>query len=233
MTLERLLRPILHFAYPNVCVVCQSLLTRDETYVCAACQNDFDAFLLPNESAEKMMATLEAHFPKQTVISDAVALYNFHKQGKLQALIHAFKYEGLSRLALEQGRRLGEAILREKRGARFDFIAPMPLHPIRKIERGYNQAERLAKGVSEVIGTPVRELVRRARYAKTQTSFDLAGRLQNVKNAFECDEALNGESILLIDDVFTTGSTMMECAKTLKSAGAGRITIATLAVAAS
>lgn len=233
MKLERFLRPLLHLAYPNVCVACESLLAEGETYVCAECQNGLDVFLSPNESTEKMMSTLAAHFPNQTVIDDAIALYAFHKQGKLQAMIHAFKYDGLSRLALEQGRRLGEAILREKPQSRFAFVAPMPLHPIRRIERGYNQAERLAAGVSEVIGVPVREVVARSRYTQTQTGFSLDGRRANIANAFERKATLQGEPMLLVDDVFTTGATMMECAKALKDAGAGKITIAALAVAVS
>jgi ComF family protein len=233
MTLEKLLRPLLHLAYPNVCIICQSLLKPRETYICAECQNSFDRFLLPNESTSKMLATLAEHSPHQTAIDDAISLYNFYKQGNLQALIHAIKYDGLSRLAVEQGHLLGEALLREKPSSKFDCIVPMPLHRLRKIERGYNQAERIATGVSDIIGVPVKELVGRKRYTSTQTGFTLEGRKRNIKDAFECADKLNGENLLLIDDVFTTGSTMLECAKTLKQNGAGKITIATLAVAAS
>lgn len=233
MTLEKLFRPLLHLAYPNVCLICQTLLKPDETYVCDDCQHGFDSFLLPNESTDEMLATLREHSPHQTAIDDATSLYRFYKQGKLQSLIHAIKYDGLSRLAVEQGRRLGDAIRREKPASKFDCVVPMPLHRLRNIERGYNQAERLAAGVSEIIGAPVKELARRARYTSTQTGFSLEGRKRNIANAFECSIKLNGESLLLIDDVFTTGSTMLECAKTLKQSGAGRITIATLAIAAS
>jgi len=180
-----------------------------------------------------MLATLAEHSPHQTAIDDAISLYNFYKQGKLQALIHAIKYDGLSRLAVEQGRLLGETVLREKPSSKFDCIVPMPLHRLRKIERGYNQAERIATGISEIIGVPVKELVGRKRYTSTQTGFTLEGRKRNIKDAFECADKLNGENLLLIDDVFTTGSTMLECAKTLKQNGAGKITIATLAVTAS
>jgi len=233
MTLEKLLRPLLHLAYPNVCIICQSLLTPRESYICAECQNSFDRFLLPNESTSKMLATLAEHSPHQTAIDDAISLYNFYKQGKLQALIHAIKYDGLSRLAVEQGRLLGEALLREKTDSKFDCIVPMPLHRLRKIERGYNQAERIATGVSDIIGVPVKELVERQRYTQTQTKLNLQQRLLNIQDAFRCNKQLNGESILLVDDVFTTGSTLLECAKALKHNGAGKITIATLAIASS
>ncbi len=233
MMVEKFLRPLLHLAYPNVCTVCQTLLQSDETYICHECQNGFDTFLLPNESTDEMLASLREHSPNQTEIDDALALYRFYKQGKLQQLIHSIKYDGMSRLAIEQGRRLGEMVRRERPHFKFDAIVPMPLHKLRKIERGYNQAERLATGVSEVIGVPVKELVGRNRYTSTQTGFSLEGRKRNIKNAFECPTRLNGESLLLIDDVFTTGSTMLECAKTLKQNGAGKVTIATLAVTAS
>lgn len=233
MKLGKFLRPLLHLAYPNVCTICQMLLQADETYICRDCQSGFDTFLLPNESTDEMLASLRELSPNQTVIDDALSLYRFYKKGKLQSLIHSIKYDGMSQLAVEQGRRLGEVALREKPHSKFDFIVPLPLHKIRKIERGYNQAERLAKGVSEILGTPVKEIVRRTRYTSTQTHLTLEGRKRNIKDAFECIVDLNGEHLLLIDDVFTTGSTLMECAKTLKRNGAGKITIATLAVTAS
>lgn len=233
MMLEQILRPLLHLAYPNVCVVCQTLLQSDETYICHTCQNGFDTFLLPNESTHDILASLNELSPNQTTIDDALSLYRFYKQGNLQSLIHAIKYDGLSQLALEQGRRLGEALLREKSGSTFDFIVPMPLHKLRNIERGYNQAERLATGVSEVIGAPIRAIAVRTRYTSTQTGFSLQGRKRNIKDAFECLAKLNGETLLLIDDVFTTGSTLLECAKVLKKNGAGKVTVATLALAAS
>ncbi|MGQ9804608.1 MAG: ComF family protein [Chlorobiales bacterium] len=231
--LEKILRPLLHLAYPNVCIICQTLLHSDETYICHECQNGFDTFLLPNESTHNMLASLNELSPNQTTIDDALSLYHFYKQGSLQSLIHSIKYDGFSQLAVEQGRRLGDTVHREKPHSKFDCIVPMPLHRLRKIERGYNQAERLATGVSERIGVPVKELVRRIRYTTTQTKLTLTERKSNLKDAFECVATLNGESLLLIDDVFTTGSTLLECAKTLKHSGAGKITIATLAVATS
>lgn len=231
--LEKILRPLLHLAYPNVCIICQTLLQPDETYICHKCQNGFDTFLLPNESTSDMLSSLNQLFPNQTAIDDALSLYRFYKQGSLQSLIHSIKYDGFSQLAVEQGRRLGDMVLREKPHSKFDCIVPMPLHRLRKIERGYNQAERLATGVSERIGVPVKELVRRIRYTTTQTKLTLTERKSNIKDAFECVTTLNGESLLLIDDVFTTGSTLLECAKTLKHSGAGKITIATLAVTTS
>lgn len=228
------LKAILDFLYPKVCLVCEQVrLASDEHFVCKACERDFDTFSLPNEATNEMMARLWANFPMQQAIDDAIALYRFYKSGKVQAVIHAFKYEGLPAVAVEYGKKLGQKIWAERPTAHFDGIAFMPLHPVRKLERGYNQAEQLAKGVSEILQTPVLDCLIRTRYTATQTGLDVAERERNMKDAFEATGDLSGKRLILVDDVFTTGSTMLSCARALRKAGTVHLTIAALAVATS
>lgn len=222
----------LHLIYPNVCICCEGILVNEERYVCQACSNGFDQFSLPNESADEILLRLQRNFPGQKVISDAISCYRFHKDGLLQEAIHSVKYGGLRSLAAQFGKELGEKILKERTGVRYDAIVPVPLHRIKRIERGYNQSELLATGISSVLQVQIlKGAVDRVKYTASQTGFDLSGRTENMQGAFRCPEMLDLERVLLVDDVFTTGSTLLSAAQALQMAGVRYITIATLAVA--
>ena len=107
------------------------------------------------------------------------------------------------------------------RGRRFDRLVPVPLHPARQRERGFNQADLLAELLSRKTSIPLQRVLQRIRYTKTQTAFDRAERMENLRNAFRLrkNADVRGFRVLLIDDVLTTGSTLSECARVLKAAG--------------
>jgi len=113
----------------------------------------------------------------------------------------------------------------------FDVIVPVPLHPARRRERGFNQAELLARSLSRLTGLPVMLVLERVRYTTTQTAFDRTERMENLRNAFRLRPARNvrGSRVLLVDDVLTTGSTLSECARVLKESGASSVHAATAA----
>lgn len=224
----------LHLIYPNVCICCEQMLTEEEQYICKKCNGEFDRFSMPNESSDEMLVRLQGNFPGQKAISDAVSCYRYHKDGLLQKAIHSMKYEGLRSLAVQFGRALGEKILKERTDAKYEAIVPVPLHRIKKIERGYNQSELLATGISAELQIPVLAgAIERVKYTTSQTGFNLSKRTENMSEAFRCPNELNLTNVLLVDDVFTTGSTLFSAAQPLQNAGVGKITIATLAVAQS
>ena len=113
----------------------------------------------------------------------------------------------------------------------FDLIVPVPLHPTKQRERGFNQAAVLAQALSKRTSLPVGKALRRVRYTKTQTAFDRAERMQNLRHAFclRPRADVQGLRVLLVDDVLTTGSTLSECARVLKKAGASSVYAATAA----
>jgi ComF family protein len=123
---------------------------------------------------------------------------------------------------------LDDERLRERR---FDIIVPVPLHPTRQRERGFNQASLLAESLSAQISTPSQPVLERIRYTTTQTALDRAERMENLHNAFRLrkNADVRGLRVLLIDDVLTTGSTLSECARVLKRAGATSVHAATAA----
>ena len=116
-----------------------------------------------------------------------------------------------------------------------ECIVPVPLHPIKKRMRGFNQTELLADALSRETNLPVRKLLKKIKHTKEQKSLSKYQRMRNVADAFEVDEeALNGkipETVLLLDDVNTTGSTLTACAKALRARGVKRVTFLSVCVA--
>jgi ComF family protein len=116
--------------------------------------------------------------------------------------------------------------------AEWDWIVPVPLHPAKEREREFNQAGRLAGRLSTAIGIPLNtRLVRRVRLTRTQTQLTREERMENVRQAFAARPRarLNGENVILVDDVFTTGATTNACARALRELGAGRVCVWTVA----
>jgi ComF family protein len=158
---------------------------------------------------------------------DAAFAYGEY-EGPLRKLIHEFKYSGVTPLAGKLGPLLSGALPREQK---FDVIVPMPLHWRKRLERGFNQSELLAKFLSERTGIPVAVGLRRRKSTAPQAGLTRAQRRTNVAGAFEVDQRdrIDGRHVLLIDDVLTTGATASACAAVLKRAGARRVTVLTLA----
>jgi ComF family protein len=158
---------------------------------------------------------------------NAAYSYGFY-EGELRELIHLFKYGRVQTLAKPLGRFLALALPREES---FDTIVPMPLHWRKRWERGFNQADLLAREISRRTHTPVRNALRRVRFTATQAGLTNAKRRKNVSGAFRPrgEQALGGQRVLLVDDVMTTGSTAAACARALKMAGARRVVLLTLA----
>jgi ComF family protein len=152
--------------------------------------------------------------------------------GMIRDLIHRYKYN--RDLWLEPflaGLLISRAVpelLREK----WDLIVPVPLHRLKQTEREFNQAERLARRLSEVSGIPLEtRILKRIQPTRTQTRLTRRERVENVRKAFALSPAagLNGRRIVLIDDVFTTGATTSSCAKALLDGGAGEVCVWTVA----
>ena len=128
---------------------------------------------------------------------------------------------------------MGEILKKEEFSKGFDYIIPVPLYPSRKRERGYNQSRILAEEVSKTISVPLAEKVLiRKKKTKDQTHLSPEERERNVKGAFvvRANLTLQGKKVILVDDVITTGSTLKECARVLKEAGAREVVGVTLVV---
>lgn len=219
--------PLLDLFYPDVCAICGAELIPGEVGACLRCLYRLpktNNFKEPDNDAERLMA---GRIPFQRIASFCA----YTKGGMLPPLIHQLKYKGKKDI----GGTLGRMFARDLTGSDFlatvDFIVPVPLHPIREKQRGYNQAEVIAKGISEVTGLPLLtgNLVREI-YNPTQVKRGKSERWENVRNIFQVKEpALFAEKhLLLVDDVLTTGSTIEACGIALRVCREVKISVAVI-----
>lgn len=223
--------------YPAVCVACDGTVA-DGEYLCAACSANAPRLKAPfcSKCSEAFPAAIGGSFTcancshRHLDFECAVAAYR--SRGVVRILLHEFKYSHHRHLKHPLARWLCEALDDPRlRGRRFDAVVPVPLHPARERERGFNQARLLAQIVARRTAVPLREMLARTRYTTTQTAHDRAERMQNLQGAFRLREKMDvrGLRVLLIDDVLTTGSTLSECARVLKEGGATTVYAATAA----
>jgi competence protein ComFC len=223
--------------YPPVCTVCGGK-TRAGEYLCHQCNAKPARIIAPfcQQCSEPFEGALTSTFTcancaHRTIYFDA-AVAAYRGRGIVRDIIHEFKYGRQVHLRHLVARWLCAAFEDERlRGCQFDVIVPVPLHPTRQRERGFNQASLLAELLSTRISVPCKPLLKRIRYTTTQTALDRAERMENLRNAFRLRKKadVRGLRVLLIDDVLTTGSTLSECARVLKRAGAISVHAATAA----
>lgn len=137
----------------------------------------------------------------------------------ISKLIHALKYEYVEEAA-DYLQRLMEPCIRLQAGtlANCDAIVSVPLHKRRFAERGFNQAESISKMLSGLIGRPVIQPISRKKYTRQQMLLSREEREKNVSDVFVCEQLTQNSTLLLVDDVYTTGATMQACAKGIKEA---------------
>lgn len=162
-------------------------------------------------------------------VSESVVFGPF--EGVLRQAVHALKFGGDPGLGKALGRLMARAVRRRLEPRNADVVIPVPLHFSRLVERGYNQSAVLARQIAKTTGKPlVLDALVRTRGAAEQSGSTRAQRKENVRNAFLAREArVAGKTVLLVDDVLTTGATARECAYALQRAGAKRVYVAALA----
>lgn len=144
----------------------------------------------------------------------------------VDAMMQHYKYNNALYLSQTFGRLLSETIV----DYNIDVIVPMPLHPNRIKERGFNQSLEIAKVMAKKSKVKLDALsCRRIKNTPPQASLTVKGRLKNMKGAFDCQQSFSGQHVVLIDDVMTTGASLNELAKTVKNAGATRVSCYVLA----
>jgi len=223
--------------YPATCTICGKSL-RAGKYLCDLCDMKVPRIVAPfcRRCSEPFEGSITGAFTcancaHRTIYFDA-AVAAYRGRGIVREIIHEFKYARQMHLRHLVARWLRAALDDERvRDVSFDLIVPVPLHPARQRERGFNQATLLAELLSADISLPSKPVLERIRYTTTQTALDRSERMENLHNAFRLRKNANvrGLRVLLIDDVLTTGSTLSECARVLKRAGAISVHAATAA----
>jgi ComF family protein len=234
------LRRLLDFIFPSSCAFCRSPVDgSDIPFFCSTCWADFAPILGPLcRSCGRPFESDEAltHSPEHRCYECRInppgfdmALSIGYFEGPLREAIHQFKYRPCRAL----GRPLGDWMASQIRMVNeVDLIIPVPLHRSRLRQRGFNQALLLASEINRFCHAPLSfDNLYRARPTRPQVELTGNERLKNVAGAFKVHrpEELQGKRIILIDDVFTTGATLRECASVLRKAGTIEVTALTLA----
>jgi ComF family protein len=219
--------PIFHLFFPHICLGCGSDVIDKENFICLQCIND-----LPHTNfAMHANNPVEKRFWGRIALTSATSEFYFSKDSIIQNLIHEFKYKGNKKVALFLGSLIGKSLLNSNRFP-IEAIIPLPLFEKKEKQRGYNQTEILAEGISEVMNVPViKNNVVRTVHTETQTKKGRLERWTNVEKVFAVNEPekLKGKHLLLVDDVITTGSTLEACAKKILEVDHVLVSIATLA----
>jgi ComF family protein len=223
--------------YPATCSICGKHVRAGE-YLCSGCEAKIVRIVAPfcqtcSEPFEGSISTVFtcANCAHRTIYFEA-AVAAYRGRGVVREIIHEFKYARQIHLRHLVARWVRAALDDERlRDCHFNIIVPVPLHPARQRERGFNQASLLAELLSAQTSIPSKPLLERIRYTTTQTALDRSERMENLHNAFRLrkNADVRGLRVLLIDDVLTTGSTLSECARVLKRGGAISIHAATAA----
>ena len=227
-----MLEQLLHLLFPNVCVLCKTLLTSSEEGCCSSCMTDFDPFNNSLEAEQVLRHVITSRFGETFQFERGWCRYQFHKKSPLQQAIHSMKYEGLFNLGTMFGRQLGEWMLSCGDIGDIECSVPVPLHHLKKIERSYNQSEKIAEGIGKTLQKPVMpELLVRKRYTVSQTGLSAAERKNNPVGAFHVARSVTMRHVLLVDDIVTTGSTLAAAASACLQAGVERVSFAAVALA--
>jgi ComF family protein len=207
----------------HLCDECAGGAKRIEAPFCECCSQPFDGAITQQFTCSNC-ADREVHF------ECAVAAYL--SRGVVRDFIHAFKYNGHLHLRRPLADWLAQTLDDPRISSRpFDAFVPVPLHHIRFREREFNQAAELATLVSQRSRIPVLHALKRTRYTSTQTKLDRAERMENLRGAFRVrhNARVKERHFVLVDDVFTTGSTVEECSRVLLRAGAASVRVITVA----
>ena len=240
LSLKSCLTRILDAVLPAMCSYCRSPVGDSGIpYFCHACWSDFSAVQGPVcPSCGRPFGSPEAltDSPEHECLSCRKEPPHFDQalaaglfEGPLREAIHLYKYRPLRSLGKHLSHWMAEQV---RMTVPLDMAIPVPLHKKRLRLRGFNQALLLAHGVSERFMIPLNyDNLVRVRSTRPQVELSGRERAENVRGAFRVNDPskISGKKILLIDDVFTTGATMNECAKVLKDAGAQAVTVLTLA----
>jgi ComF family protein len=217
------------FFLPRFCCSCTTKLLASQDTMCSSCLSK-----IQRSTPTRLQREFDRKFSDKKIVSEFYSPFVFEKDKELQHAIHGLKYDKMFPVGIFLGKVLASETKTNHINWQIDLIIPIPLHHLKKAERGYNQSYYIAKGVSKILKAKVSDRnVKRVKYTESQTTMNLNEREENISGAFKVKwkNSVRRKNILLLDDVITTGATISECGKILLEAGAKRIYAASIAIA--
>lgn len=228
--LRTYLSDFISLIFPELCAACHASLVANEEVLCTDC-----LYNLPYTNFHLQPANIVAQqFWGKLPVEAAYSMYFFNKGGKVQKMMHHFKYDGMQHIGNLLGSIAGKQLLQNEVFKTADYIVPVPLHKKRLKERGYNQSTCFAEGLAKKL-TAIVEIdnLIRGVATKTQTHKSRFERFENMLEVFTVadPDKLAGKHVLLVDDIVTTGSTLEACGQALLKVPGLKLSIATIAYA--
>ena len=235
-----MIRELTDLLMPRTCLVCGRQLGVKEEHLCIWCRSDLPLtwnWEQPHNSmADKLNALLERGRADGELAPyvHAAALLLYHHENPYKAIPRALKYLGNLKAGRYFAAMLGQSLAGAAHFADVDLVVPVPLHWMRKWQRGYNQADVIAQELARELGAGFDPgVLFRTRRTRSQTRLDASARMKNVEGVFKVRRApLAAKHILLVDDTFTTGATLAACYQALRAVldPSQRISVATLSM---
>ena len=219
---------LLDLISPRLCVVCGQRLTISEEAICSKCNLHLPRTGFQQDPYENEMAKLFWH---QIPIERATSLFYYEAHSETANILYELKYKSHPEIGEVMGRMMAKELQPSGFFDEIDGIIPVPLAKKRLRQRGYNQSLEIARGISEMTGLPIyNKVVRRNAFEGSQTSKGRWERNENVEGVFELKDAtaIQGKHILIVDDVVTTGATVIACAQELCKAGNVKVSVLAL-----
>lgn len=220
---------MLRIIYPDVCEICGTSLVRGEHIMCLKCDLNLPRTKTHNDSFNIIHQRLAGNTP----INRAAGYFYYYKESDYASLIHKAKYNGQPAIATYLAKQFAQEIIKDGFFNGIDLILPVPLHLTKLITREYNQSEYIAKGISSVTQIPVGDNIVATRKHATQTKKNSYDRWLNAQGLYKIINAttLENKHILIVDDVITTGATLLSCCDSLhRAVPSATISVLSLAV---
>lgn len=227
-----MLAPLLDLIIPPACLACGTRIEDQQQVICADCEakiSPVSGALCPVCGSEMLTRNCEVCAEEAFAFDTARSAFKYFSPVK--ELIHELKYNGFVSPAGYFALPLTEMIEADEELQDYDYICAVPLHPVRKRERGYNQSDLIAYSLATLCSLPYCNPVSRKVNTLSQTLLSKAHRIKNLSGAFVIKNPalVQGKKVIVVDDVFTTGTTINEIAKELRQAGADKICAITVA----
>lgn len=224
------IQSFLHLFYPDLCICCWDNLPARNHRFCVPCLTELP-FTSHFEYSENRVSQ---KFWGRADVVDAASLFYFVEGSLIRDMIHKFKYKNKPSIGVSLGKLAGQKIRESQLFKEIDAIVPVPLHYVKNAKRGYNQSERFARGISEVIKIPVlQDYLVKHENTTSQTDKTRLDRYHNVKDSFSLKSKYRNryKHLLLVDDVITTGATIEACVHTLQEQDDAQVSVLTIAMA--